>query len=254
MTFEREHSTPHHLSTEFCDSAAPLGPCAAVGQIATREPEDGDGPDADGSSRAAKNAALRKIVGERLAAARRVNGWDQCDFAAEMGLANSTQPSLWEQGKRLPPMPMLIEAGRVLGVSVDYLLGESEEVERDAKTAARSALFRRVRRLLARNTQAVAECLLEVVSSPAEDEIRVTKFSSRAHALCASVETFAKLNAAGFDDARGGATLLRTCREMRESLKQLDRFLARVGRSRASALQRSRVLTHAPRHPADASI
>lgn len=205
-------------------------------------------------ARADANAALRRVIGERIAAARRLNGWDQCVFASELGFANSSQPSLWEAGKRLPPLAMLIEAARVLGVSVDYLLGESEEADRDPKSAAKAALFRRVRRLLARNTQAVAECLLEAVSSPAEDELRLSRFATRANALCASVEAFSKLNASVFDDARGGATLLRTCDEMRESLKHVDRFLARAEHSRSMALQRARRTTQPLRQMAGATV
>lgn len=194
-------------------------------------------------SRADANAVLRRVVGERITEARRLNGWDQSTFAQRIRLANSTQPSLWEQGKRLPPFQMLIEAARVLGVSTDYLLGESAEFDRDPKLAARAAAFRRVERLLKFNAETVAECLLDACTSPAGEELRIAKFSTRAHALCEAVERFQKLNAELFDEARGGATLLRTARELREALTQVDRFLQRSAHSRAHALSRARERT-----------
>jgi transcriptional regulator with XRE-family HTH domain len=196
-------------------------------------------------SRAQQNAVLKRVIGERLIAARRINGMDQCEFAQALNLANSTQPSLWEQGKRLPPMPLLIRASRVLGVSLDYLLAESDEPDRDPKLAARSAVFRRVERLLRFNTQTVAECLLAAVASPASDELRVAKFSTRAHALCDAIDRLRDLNAEMFEEARGGATLVRVCAEMRDSLRQVDRFLHRSAHTRASALSRAHQATFA---------
>lgn len=205
-------------------------------------------------SRADANALLRRVVGERIVEARRLNGFDQMRFAQKLAAPNSTQLSLWEQGKRLPPLSMLIEVARVLGVSLDYLVAESEEPERDAKLAARAAVVRRVERLLKFNAETVAECLLDACTSPAADYLRVSRFASRAHALCEAVDRFEKLNTGLFEDARAGATLLRTAREMRDSLQQVERFLSRAEHSRTSALQRARTLTQARRHPADAPI
>ncbi|MDB5957522.1 MAG: helix-turn-helix protein [Ramlibacter sp.] len=195
--------------------------------------------------RAQSNAHLRRVVGERMQEARRINGFDQTEAAARLGYSNSTQVSLVEQGKRLPPHDVLIKAAKVYSVSVDYLLGESPEFDRDPKLASRFAVLRRVERLLRFNTETVAQCLLDACASPAGDELRVARFSTRANALCDAIERFKQLNSRLFDDARGGATLLRTSRDMRDSTAQLDRFLERSAYARAHALSRAGELTTA---------
>lgn len=203
-----EADTCTHVSTAVAEAAG-----------AAADDEDDDAAGSSVGPRARANAVLKRVIGERLAAARALNGWGQMDFAREgMGAANSTQVSLYESGKRLPPLPVLIEVARTLGVSIDYLVGESEEVERDARTAARSAAMKRVERLLRFNAETVTEVLLNACASPASDEMRVSRFATHARALCDAVATFVARNSHRFDDARGGATLLRTMQELRDSL------------------------------------
>jgi hypothetical protein len=166
---------------------------------------------------------------------------DQSTFATElMQFGNSTQPSLWERGLRLPPLHVLIEVSRVLGVSLDFLTGESAEWERDARVAARGAVFRRIQRMFARNAEAVSEALLDCCSSPGADELRISKFATRAASLCDAVDNFEKLNRPLFDDARGGATLKRTAGEMRDALMSVEKFLQRAAQARFHALERAR--------------
>jgi transcriptional regulator with XRE-family HTH domain len=204
---------------------------------------EGTGGDTGIACRAEVTAVLRRTIGGRIAEARNANGWSQGEFAHAMGFANSTQVCLWEAGKRLPPLPMLLHAARVLGVSVDYLTAESDEFERDAKLAARSAVFRRVERLLRHNAETVAQCLLDSCASSGADELRIARFATRARSLCEAINRFRDLNGELFDEARGGATLLRTSGEMQESLGRVERFLTRSAHSRSHAVSTARDLT-----------
>jgi transcriptional regulator with XRE-family HTH domain len=208
------------------------------------EPFDGAEDDEVASggeiTRRACNAALKKTISKRLVAAREISGHLQSEAARAIGYVNSTQLSLVEKGVRLPPLEIVIRASAVYGVSVDYLLGASDEPERDVHAASRNGAFRRMQRLLEDNTTAIVAVLVEASKFDASSELRAIRFVSTIADLLTAVDAFQAANAATFDDAPRGATLLRCARDADRSLKQVESLLARLDRRTEEALKRAR--------------
>ena len=76
---------------------------------------------------------MAKSVGERLKEAREMVGLAQLEAATQIGYANSSKLSKIEKGKHSSqiPMWMLKRAAQVYDVSLDYLLGITETMERN---------------------------------------------------------------------------------------------------------------------------
>ena len=61
------------------------------------------------------------MKGARIAALRRQAGMSQAQLAARLGVSASAV-GMYEQGRREPSGDVLVELGRIFGVSVDYIL------------------------------------------------------------------------------------------------------------------------------------
>ena len=61
------------------------------------------------------------MLGTRIAALRRSEGWNQAELARRLQVSPSAV-GMYEQGRREPPSDLLLAIARVFGVSVDYLI------------------------------------------------------------------------------------------------------------------------------------
>ena len=61
------------------------------------------------------------MKGARIAALRRQMGMSQAQLAARLGVSPSAV-GMYEQGRREPSADVLVQMGRLFGVSVDYIL------------------------------------------------------------------------------------------------------------------------------------
>ena len=61
------------------------------------------------------------MKGARIAALRRQQGMSQAQLASALGVSPSAV-GMYEQGRREPSADVLVEMGRIFGVSVDYIL------------------------------------------------------------------------------------------------------------------------------------
>lgn len=247
-------TTSHHTEEEPAEIVAPVwwAPAPQLPALIDEDAQIVDASDEEEASgdmvaltramgrRAEGNAVLRKEIGRRLVTARCINGFDQTEGAARLGYRNSTQLSLAEQGKRLPPHEILIRASVAYGVSMDFLFGLSDEPERDPKAAVRHAAMRRVELLLRQNTMAVAETLIESTRSNVADAMQVAGFLSCAAEACDAIASFVGIHRRWFADARGGARLVRTGTELEEAVSQVRRFVERSERLHADAMARAR--------------
>ena len=59
--------------------------------------------------------------GARIAALRRQAGMSQAELARQLGVSPSAV-GMYEQGRREPSSDVLVQLGKIFGVSVDYLL------------------------------------------------------------------------------------------------------------------------------------
>lgn len=64
---------------------------------------------------------------ERLKDLRKQAGLTQVDVAERLGISQPAYAS-WERGLKKPTQDNLVKIAQILSVSVDYLLGNSEEV------------------------------------------------------------------------------------------------------------------------------
>jgi transcriptional regulator with XRE-family HTH domain len=194
----------------------------------------------DVGPRAKVNRVLRRVMAARLFAARNLAGFDQCDAALELGYTNSTQLSLAERGERLLPHGMLLSVGEMYGVSLDYLYGVSNDPDVDLHASARNAEVARIRRLLDENARAVAGVLLDAVRVEKTASLRETRFLSAVADLCDGLDKFQAMNQDLFDEAKGGALLLRRGREAREAIQKVSDLLDRSDRRVELALKDAR--------------
>ena len=82
------------------------------------------------------------MLGARIAALRRESGWSQAELAERIRVSPSAM-GMYEQGRREPPVEVLVSLARELGVTIDFLLtGQpANQPETDALT---DLLFSRV--------------------------------------------------------------------------------------------------------------
>ena len=61
------------------------------------------------------------MLGRRIGALRRERGLSQAELAARLGISPSAM-GMYEQGRREPPLELVVAMARFYGVSTDYLL------------------------------------------------------------------------------------------------------------------------------------
>lgn len=64
---------------------------------------------------------------ERLKKLRKDTGLTQVDVASKLGISQQAYAS-WERGVKKPTQDNLVKIAQILNVSVDYLVGNSEEI------------------------------------------------------------------------------------------------------------------------------
>lgn len=226
------------------DSCAGEDCTDSVGAVETTDPapKSFEGSSLEERLVAKKIRELREVMGERIRQAREFNGVPQGEFAAWLGYANSTQPSLWEKGARLPPVHELPRICRTLGVSADFVLGVSEEPEHDVGESRRALLVGHLRDQLEAVAGHLADVALES-GSEVEAALRASKLLTKCEAVQATMARFKAANRDVFDDLPAGALLVRVATELAEAAgtvaAQLDAVNTR--RRRAAVLAKDAV-------------
>lgn len=73
------------------------------------------------------------MLSTRLKELRKKNGITQIDFAKAFNISTGTIGN-WETGAREPDTQTLLKIANYFGVTVDYLLGESDTPDKPSKT------------------------------------------------------------------------------------------------------------------------
>lgn len=228
-----------------------MGASAVHGRLADdnacQEPVDDEvaGPGSlcglDASQRfgARASAELRQVIAERLNFSRALAGLNQIEMSHALGFKNSTQLSLWEHAQRTPPLHALLAVADVLGVSVDFLVGVSDEPDRDAQLARRTALVGAMRRMLDGHASAVADVILSGEFDPS-NTIRAHALCSKTENLARAVEQFRARSEEVFDSLPAGALLLRIAKEAAEAANAVASVLDEADTHRYRALEAAR--------------
>lgn len=156
------------------------------------------------------------VIGPRLVAARALNGIPQQEAAQLAGMGNGTQWSLWEAGRRAPPLYALLAAAKTLGVSMDFLFGLSDDPERDARAARRNSCIRAVRHMLTKTAENIADCIETSDTLAGPDASKFRELLHAASGLLAAVGRYHQLNVQQFEESPGGATVLAAAGHMEE--------------------------------------
>lgn len=241
-----------HQSAAANDADAPVAPIPSVyGEVDPidfdagslhvegERPNSLSGMDLHERWTARASAALRQVIAERLNHGRALAGLSQVEMASAMGLKSSTQLCLWERAQRMPPLHALLSAADVLGVSIDFLVGVSDEPDRDPQVARRTALLGAMRQMLEQHAAAAADVILAAEIDPT-NVIRAHALCGKTAELARAVEQFRQKNSDTFDELPMGALLLRLARDAAEAAQQVAAFLDEADdrRYRASASAR----------------
>lgn len=175
---------------------------------------EGGGPQPMQMSR--DRALTLNTIGPRLIAARELNGIPQQEAAKLAGMGNPTQWSMWEQGRRPPPLYALLAASKTLDVSMDFLFGLSGDPERDARAARRNSCVRAVRQMLTQTAENIADGIEASDTLVGPDAGNFRELLDAASALTAAVDRYHQLNVQQFEESRGGATVLAAVGRMEE--------------------------------------
>lgn len=74
------------------------------------------------------------MLGERIKESRKLKNITQKDLASALSVTKSAV-SLWEKGTREPDISTLRKIAEILEVSVDYLIGKTDEEEKKSELA-----------------------------------------------------------------------------------------------------------------------
>lgn len=178
-----------------------------------------------------EQAELARHVGAKLKEAREMVGLSQLNAARQIGYANSTKLSKIETGKHSSqiPMWMLKRASQVYDVSLDYLLGITESMEReDVRHSALREMMVHMREDWER-----MRCRDVLVQSNMLDRIKsiekgVLHIDTEAAAAELAMVRLIELNPQAWEELRGGckalATVQTTAAAARNARRNMQRF------------------------------
>lgn len=173
----------------------------------------------------ATKRTLRKLISARLVTARNLAGLQQSHAAELLGYTNSAQISLHEKGQRTPPLLALLRAAEVYGVSVDFLVGMTDQALRDPALGLRASTVRGVRGIV----NGLAETLVASISNHAA-LVGPDAVCSRA-VLAAGSELIEALRVAqrdpAFDEVKGLARVTRVAEEFEQRLHEVAKAIKR---------------------------
>ncbi len=154
-------------------------------------------------------AMLVKTIGERLRQARELCNISQIEAARQFGYRNPSKLSKIEGAIDTFSVPLwfIVQASAMYQVSTDYLFGLTEDFE----VSPRATIERVTARWVFAQVTAQERLILDALHAVNDQIERVMDVFPKAHAqaleVARALERFRELNP-GFDDMRGGSTLL----------------------------------------------
>lgn len=150
----------------------------------------------------------KKMLAERLVAAREMNHYSQTHAASLIGYATPAQLSQWELGRRQPPMHMLIRAAVAYRVSMDFLCGLSSDPDRDPNAEDRRQMVQASQAMFTQASATLADFILAQTKTGGPAIEVAAAVLSEGEKFHAAVGRFMERNKVAFEeDMPGSATL-----------------------------------------------
>jgi transcriptional regulator with XRE-family HTH domain len=191
-----------------------------VADAESSDDQEHENPDASRLVRGDARRKLSRIVGPRLVRARALSGYTQTEAATALGYSTPAQVSLWEMGRRLPPIFELIKISEIYSVSLDYLMGASHEPDRDPSAGTRHAVLRGVRNMLSQVAELTAGEIDRHVRLLGPSVSNVRGMLENGDALVQALGAFMRHGGDAFGEMRGSATLQRLSSEFEATLAE----------------------------------
>lgn len=163
----------------------------------------------------------------RLVLARKLNHLDQRDAAKILGYSNSSQLSKIEAGQASVSREFIVRAAVAYGVSADYLLGLSNEPERDPRTAEQVAVLRSVQGTVEQNVAAMVTVLLKNAGEVAPLRSHLDSLALRIAQLQEAYDKVCRKNEAFQNDVLAGSILEKAVDAAGEAACKAKQFVER---------------------------
>ena len=190
----------------------------------------------------AEQTNLVRIIGQRMREAREMCNLNQVDAARRLGYQTSAKLSKIEGAtENSVPLLTIAKAAKLYDVSVDYLMGISEDWEIDAKHTIdheKSQWINEAWELARRRDLEVLVWLKQRVDAVNTDIPAMVSTSLRQQA---AFERFVELNP-DFEDMKGGNRLAIALDQLHESSEAADRSLKQYKRDIAISAKTSKQL------------
>jgi transcriptional regulator with XRE-family HTH domain len=111
-----------------------------------------------------------ETFGKRLKEMREKRGLTQEELAKAIGLKDKRAVSAWETGKYLPSVNAVYRLSQLFGVSVDYIVGRTDDPLGAAQQAGDNEDIRLVKRAFTKMTDTERRRLLRMIESFMEEE------------------------------------------------------------------------------------
>jgi len=166
--------------------------------------------------------ALLKIVGSRLVRARNANKIKPLDVAEALGHSNLTMVSLFENSRRAPSLRNLVALADAYGVTTDYLLGRTDDLELQPEEGNQNLIKAAIKGALAAYTEQFLDGMARSSSITIEamsgDHVLLDRITELFGEVRSALSVIRKHHGAQFDELRGGSKLVRHLGEIEDTL------------------------------------
>lgn len=238
---------------EVCQSAQQVPVARDQSELfSAQETGEGMGP---ASRLKEEESAICAIVANRLVRARKACGYKEWAVSDHLGHSNLTMISLFENGHRPPSLRNLVLLADFYGVTTDYLLGRTDDLdlapEEGNQTLLVGALKGSLTAHIEKFLEAIARSAAVSVEGLSADRTLLDRVTSMVAEARAALDVIRQHHGAAFDELRGGAKLKRTVEEMEHTLearqrrKQLEKALANYEHPICTPKEIEQIVQHA---------
>ncbi|MCX4156169.1 MULTISPECIES: helix-turn-helix domain-containing protein [Paraburkholderia] len=177
--------------------------------------------------RLSDDESIEELMRERLIVARKLNSLDQKEASAKLGYKNSSQLSKVESGDAPLPKSLLRKAAIAFGVSSDWLLGISNEPEREPLVAGTMGVMRALHEATRKQAERVAVEMLALANDQLPLESHLRRLLTTSRCVADSFDRCFRGNEYFETEVRGGAALMAATDDLLETTVNIERYLDR---------------------------